>query len=80
MTGTTVKRFCGICQKHHKIELTPAESDRFARWQNREMHIQDAFPTWNATDREFLQSGLCPACQPYIFGDSEPSERITAVA
>ena len=55
------------------------EAERFNRWQNREMYIQDAFPTWSATEREFLQSGICPDCQPYIFGDSEPSARITAV-
>lgn len=67
---------CPMCGKWHYIELTNEEDRGVWEWRNG-AYIQDALPTLNPTEREFLMTGYCPSCQELIFGNGE-TERIKA--
>lgn len=68
---------CPFCHKHFRMVLTNAEDSGVWAWRNGE-YIQNALPTLNATEREFLMTGYCPHCQEIIFGNGE-TERIKQV-
>lgn len=61
---------CPFCGKLHSVLVREADYNRFVTG---EYLVQDVFPYLNATEREALISGLCPACQSSIFGE-EPEE------
>ena len=54
---------CVFCGKYHEVEVP---INGFYAWQMGAV-IQNAMPEVNATDREFLISGICPACQKAVF-------------
>ena len=61
---------CPFCGKVHSVLVREADYNRFVTG---EYLVQDVFPYLNATEREALITGMCPACQSSIFGE-EPDE------
>lgn len=68
---------CPLCSERYYIELTNAEDSGVWAWRNGE-YIQNALPSLNATEREFLMTGYCPHCQESIFDNGE-TDRIKQV-
>lgn len=55
-------RKCPICGIEHSITVSQRE---FLDGQNKIRSgalIQDAFPTWKPSEREFIISGICDTC------------------
>jgi hypothetical protein len=59
----TVGGRCVFCGGSHAIEV-PFEG--YLLWEQGEL-VQKAFPNMGSDDREFLISGICPACQAKFF-------------
>lgn len=64
-TETTfiVEITCPACGRKTTLEVPKDGLDRYRMG----AHIQDAFPAFTATEREYLLSGLCEACQEEVF-------------
>ena len=57
-----IVRRCPLCGKHHEAEFNKSELDAGLELRDRGYMIQDAFPTFTPEQREFLLTGMCPAC------------------
>ena len=61
---TLVSKRCPMCEKETSMEIpTRVIAARAAG-----MLIQNAWPRSTREDREFLQTGYCPACMALLFG------------
>lgn len=59
---TTLSKECPFCKKTHTMEFdTEALYSGLEKWKAG-MRIQDAFPTFNPDQREFLLTGICSKC------------------
>ncbi len=58
---------CPFCGEAHSVEV-PLEG--YGDWIMGEL-IQNALPNVSPTEREQLQSHMCPDCQKRIFGEDE---------
>lgn len=58
----TLTRKCPWCGKEHSITAKQDELLRGLDDLSRGGHIQDAFPTWTPSEREFLMTGVCSKC------------------
>lgn len=56
---------CRMCNSEHVITVS---KEAYEKHKNG-AHVQDAFPTLNANQRELLISGTCPTCWDKIFGE-----------
>ena len=70
MKDIRIEKPCVFCGKVHAVEIYAYE---WNRWEDG-LCIQDAMPEETAEVREFLISGICPACQTAIFGEDEEEE------
>lgn len=59
---------CPLCGKASSIEV---EEEAFRNWNQRGMHIQNAFPKWSDDERELLITGTHPNCWDILFPDEE---------
>ena len=57
---------CPFCGKIYEVEV---EHNAYFEWQFNGINIQDAMPDVDATTRESLISGICPACQKEFFSE-----------
>lgn len=58
----TLTRKCPWCLKEHSITVDScALADGCAAY-NRGAHMQDAFPSFSCSEREFLMTGICDTC------------------
>ena len=60
-SGVTLIGKCVFCSKHQVVRMTPPE---YSAFNFSDALIQDALPNHTPDDREFLLSGICPACFP----------------
>jgi len=58
---------CVMCKEGHSVSVPGPELFQFRRG----AHIQDAMPSVEAGDREFLMTGICPKCFDEMFADDE---------
>ena len=64
---------CTICGDTYHIKLTDKEYEDFI---NKNDLIQNIFPNFNPTEREFLKTGYCPDCQAMLFGAKYDTDKI----
>ena len=64
---------CNMCGNTYYIELTDKEYEDFI---NKNDLIQNIFPNFNPTEREFLKTGYCPDCQAMLFGAKYDTDKI----
>lgn len=62
---------CPICGETDSIELSEEETINYARWQRRELLIQDALPNRTAAEREQLKTGICGGCWDSLFEEED---------
>lgn len=60
-----IRTECSYCGKKVDVEIRSFKD--FANWKDNGELCQRAFPYLDATERETLISGLCPACQDLFF-------------
>lgn len=61
--STVLARVCPFCGKTHRCEFPMAKDELEKRMELRKsMCIQNIFPEFNADQREFLMTGICPKC------------------
>jgi len=63
-TSRTVRitRRCPFCGKHHEQTFNKEELDRGIALRDAGALMQDAFPNFSPSQREFLMTGICDAC------------------
>ena len=71
----TIWKECPMCGSSKTMRLT-AEDVRGVERYNAGALAQDAFPSMNPMEREFMITGYCPKCQSLLFGTNFKSERI----
>ena len=59
-SGAMVIRQSPMSGKKHMMFIPGATEQQFRDWQEKGLHIQDAFPNLDAPEREFLLSGTTP--------------------
>ena len=59
-SGAMVIRQSPMSGKKHMMFIPGATEQQFRDWQEKGLHIQDAFPNLDAPEREFLLSGMTP--------------------
>jgi hypothetical protein len=59
---TTLSKECPFCKKTHTMEFDAEALYSGLEKRKAGMRIQDAFPTFNPDQREFLLSGICSKC------------------
>ena len=70
MDGTiTVEKPCFVCREMKQYTVGTSIS-AVAAWVSGTM-IQEAMPKLNATEREFLISGVCYKCQDDMFSEED---------
>ena len=58
-----IETICPICGKKHTISVNRFEfSDGIQRYRYQGVLIQDAFPRFTPSQREFLLTGICDSC------------------
>lgn len=72
---TLVNCECPHCEHSYTVVVS---TDDYARWKQRKLLVQDAFPYLTAAEREQLITGICPPCWEDLWGaweqDDEPAE------
>ena len=58
----TLNRMCPICGNHHSIDVNKDEYIKGIKLYRSGLHIQDAFPEFTPSQREFLMTGICDNC------------------
>ena len=56
---------CPFCGKKHKLVFNGAKADEYKKGRTAYeagYRIQDAFPTFTASEREFILTGICDSC------------------
>jgi len=73
MNNITITRRSPFTGKFHQMEipLTPKEYGKRATLWQTGMLIQDAFPTLDANQREFIKTGITPQEWEDTFGNEE---------
>ena len=69
----TIYRTCPFTQKVNPMTLPISEKQYWAgitAWESG-TYIQDAFPTLNADEREFIKTGITPTMWSSIFGEEK---------
>ena len=59
---------CPSCGKVHTVRV---KANDYYKWTLEGLYIQDAFPYLTASERELLQTGICPDCWNKIFSDKD---------
>ena len=67
MKNITIANQCPWCGKDYTFDV-PYEG--YMAWTQGAL-IQNAFPQLSATEREYMLTGYCEACQNKLFGDEE---------
>jgi hypothetical protein len=62
---------CFECGEHSIIEIPEELIPNYEQWSTSHMFIQDAFPTWSASQREHLKTGIHPECWDKMFAVEE---------
>ena len=62
MPQTTLYRECAFCHKQHSATFDTAKLNAGIEAYEKGAPIQVAFPDFDAEQREFLMTGICPAC------------------
>ena len=56
-------RICPFCCKEHQMSFSSKEyHEGSKRYSNEKCMIQDAFPSFTPSQREFLMTGICDDC------------------
>lgn len=58
----TLNRMCPICGNHHSIDVDKDDYIKGIKLYRSGLHIQDAFPKFTPSQREFLMTGICDNC------------------
>ena len=58
----TFNRMCPICGNHHSIVVDKDEYIKGSKLYRSGLKIQDAFPRFTPSQREFLLTGICDSC------------------
>ena len=69
--GAEIVQKCPMCGKLHGMMLPRPRLDEYyagCRKYAEGALIQDAFPGFSASEREFIRDGYCPECQSVLFG------------
>lgn len=69
-----VKATCPLCQAEFGLGLTEEEADRYQNYLAGSEELEEALPQLNVFEREFLLTGMCPACQCRIFKKELPED------
>lgn len=65
---------CPMCGRVCELKLDESQLEKLIEYDNGGILIQDAFPEFNPTEREFIKLGYCPECQEMIFGNGETAK------
>lgn len=58
-----LETICPFCEKKHTINVNRFEFiDGFQRYNYQGVLIQDAFPNFTPSQREFVMTGICDSC------------------
>ena len=57
-----ITRRCPLCGRQHEQTFNKADLDHGLELYQRGVLLQRAFPTFTATQREFLKTGICSTC------------------
>lgn len=68
MTGIIYETTCPICGGNDHLHM---EREQLIRWSVGGELIQNVFPTWSASKRELLITGICKSCWDESFGEGE---------
>ena len=68
MTYISLERHCDICTAAMSIKVRAAD---YESWVIGELHIQEAFPDFSASEREMLLSNICGTCFDVFIADPE---------
>jgi len=75
MNTTVITNYSPLTGKLHEMTIPMSREQftaAFKRWQgDRSLMIQDAFPTLNADQREFIMTGITPEEWDAAFGEKE---------
>ena len=69
---------CPSCSDDYGLPLDEEQMTRLYEYEHGHGYIQEMFGELNATEREFIKTGLCPKCQVRVFGNGK-SELIKRV-
>ena len=58
----TLTRICPFCRKHHEMDLPMNEYINGLKHYHEGALLQNAFPTFTASQREFIKTGICDDC------------------
>ena len=61
-TMTTLERNCPFCGKKHSITVDSDELNRGMEAYRNGALIQNAFPNFTPSQREFILTGICDKC------------------
>ena len=63
-TGRTIRitRRCPFCGQHHEQTFNKEELDCGLKLHEAGALMQDAFPNFTPSQREFLMTGICDSC------------------
>lgn len=67
-TNITLTSRCPFCGKSHCITVNVDAYTRGFKAREKGVLIQNAFPTFNADEREFLLTGICKKCWDEMAG------------
>ncbi len=71
----TIERICPICGQH---TVASVDAEGFGKLSSGVL-IQEAFPEYNAAERELIKSGYCFDCQRKLFGTDFGPENISLI-
>ena len=71
----TIWKECPMCGTSKSMKLTEGDVKGIERF-NAGALIQDALPSLNPMEREFIITGYCPKCQSMLFGSNFTSKKI----
>lgn len=57
-----IARRCPLYGKHYEMSFSKAELDRGIELRDKGAMMQDAFPNFTPSQREFLMTGICDSC------------------
>ena len=58
----TITKACPFCGKVQSMNFDKATLEEGMKKRNSGMRIQDAFPMYTPSQREFLMTGICDSC------------------
>ena len=70
----TIERTCPICGRNMVVQVDEIGFVKYAAYG---ALIQEAFPDYNAAERELIKSHYCFDCQSMLFGTNYGPEHIT---